>query len=420
MTLYTNLSIGYQSLFIISNIILCLWLLNLAINPQRQYVRIFAGVLFIPTVLFLMVLVKVLIHDFTDITALFARRPYFQMGSVLLCDYLVIRALTVSYKIVKPKMTSNVIKESCDDLYSGLAYYANDGTMLLINTCMEELGRMVSGYWLTDGNRLWNNLAQPLDDVILLKEGPQPVLSFPNGRIWSFARRQLTINNNIVYEVLATDITDLYKYSQQLQEDNRQLDEINKRLLKHNSEIEQVTRQEEQLATRIQIHDEMGRSLLATRAYLTEHIGTVDGLNAMWHRTIELLKRQTKIRSEDDGLKQLQDAAVAIDMKIGLTGQLPQADNQAMRLIINAGKECMTNAVRHAQAKNMYINISTTAYEYVVSFTNDGLAPGGKIKLGGGLSSLQKSVEQAGGWMRVVSQPKLCITIGINRKGDEA
>ena len=111
---------------------------------------------------------------------------------------------------------------------------------------------------------------------------------------------------------------------------------------------------------------------------------------------------------------------MAIDMKIGLTGQLPQADNQAMRLIINAGKECMTNAVRHAQAKNMYINISTTAYEYVVSFTNDGLAPGGKIKLGGGLSSLQKSVEQAGGWMRVVSQPKLCITIGINRKGDEA
>lgn len=49
----------------------------------------------------------------------------------------------------------------------------------------------------------------------------------------------------------------------------------------------------------------------------------------------------------------------------------------------------MTNAVFHANAKNLFIDLTEDGTCWEMRFTNDGTAPGGPVTEGGGLSALR-------------------------------
>ena len=78
----------------------------------------------------------------------------------------------------------------------------------------------------------------------------------------------------------------------------------------------------------------------------------------------------------------------------------------------------LTNAVRYAEATELYADFSETETEASVTLTNNGKLPEGEIAEGGGLSSLRKRVERAGGQMIVQSLPAFRLTVTIP-KGKE-
>jgi signal transduction histidine kinase len=73
----------------------------------------------------------------------------------------------------------------------------------------------------------------------------------------------------------------------------------------------------------------------------------------------------------------------------------------------------VTNAVRYAGATELYADFSETKTEATVTVANNGKQPDGEIIEGGGLSTLRRRVERAGGTMTLQSLPKFRLTVTV-------
>jgi signal transduction histidine kinase len=73
----------------------------------------------------------------------------------------------------------------------------------------------------------------------------------------------------------------------------------------------------------------------------------------------------------------------------------------------------VTNAVRYAEATELYVVFSETEAEASVTISNNGKIPEGEIVEGGGLSTLRRRVERAGGAMTVQSLPNFKLTVTV-------
>ena len=78
----------------------------------------------------------------------------------------------------------------------------------------------------------------------------------------------------------------------------------------------------------------------------------------------------------------------------------------------------MTNAVRHAQANELYVDLSLTDNELTAIISNNGALPHKEISEGGGLSSLRARIESKGGTMciRTLKCFALSVTIPIKEE----
>ena len=120
-------------------------------------------------------------------------------------------------------------------------------------------------------------------------------------------------------------------------------------------------------------------------------------------------------QQEADNLASLKNAAKAIGMQVHVSGQLP-GNGQIRKLIASMGAETLTNAVRHAGAKQLWIDVEETDAEYVIRYTNDGTVPTGPVTEGGGLSTARRKVEAAGGRMKIETSPRFVLAIIFERK----
>ena len=73
----------------------------------------------------------------------------------------------------------------------------------------------------------------------------------------------------------------------------------------------------------------------------------------------------------------------------------------------------MTNAVRHAGAKELYVNLTCDGNRAYAVISNDGAVPEGKIIEGGGLASLRVRIRNFGGTMLIESSPKFALTVSV-------
>ena len=117
-----------------------------------------------------------------------------------------------------------------------------------------------------------------------------------------------------------------------------------------------VTREEEILNTKMRVHDEMGRCLVAAQKYLkqdcTESIP--DSIATSWQRAVSMIKYSNDT-PEDDMLLQIRKTCEYVKLNFRQTGSLPQQESVAY-LLTCAVRECVTNAVRYAEATELYVS----------------------------------------------------------------
>ena len=113
------------------------------------------------------------------------------------------------------------------------------------------------------------------------------VFIFDNGSAWQLEKRTFIHESGESYtQYIAADVTDLQKSRVELTKENEQLRKVQAELKRLSANVVAVTREEEILNTKMRVHDEMGKCLVAAQKYLkTDCTKSIpDSLTAAWQR----------------------------------------------------------------------------------------------------------------------------------------
>ena len=313
-------------------------------------------------------------------------------------------------------ITKNSIKESLDNLPAGLCFAMPDGRILLFNHSMSKLCFSITDEELQNAEEFWSTLTNGRisGKTMRLSSGDNPEFKLPDGSIWTFSRSRI----DDIFQITATEITQLHKLTLRLKEKNVNLENMNERLRRYGENVDELTRSRERLETKERIHNNLGQVLLATRHSLGSDNYDADSLIEMWKRNIYVLKTGAEYYDEQYNLDTLFKAAHSAGITIDLSGELPE-NSEIRKLFVIAAIEVLTNAVRHADAKTLHIGFGKLSEGYYVKFTNDGTRPDGEITEGGGLKNLRKRVERMNGTMRVTSKPRFILEIIADKREDD-
>ena len=316
-------------------------------------------------------------------------------------------------------LTPDSIKESLDNLPSGICFFDTNGFLKLCNKTMHRISFDLSGHDVQYLKEFENMLKSPGNKCIRPMDGKYYFMT--DGTVWMFGRKEVVGARGARYtEYLASDVTELYARMEELNEDNKKMLEISNEIRKMSANVLTIAREEETLSMKMRVHDEMGRSLIAARKLLEQGVlpEVDDPVIEGWKRTIEVLKRSYDEPEKKDMLDELREACKGM-LNIHLNGTLPEREETAY-LIVVATRECITNAIRYANATELFVNITRMEGKTVAKITNNGEPPKGWIREGGGLSSLRRKLERAGGLMEIRSQPYFELTVILPGDDDSA
>jgi len=318
-------------------------------------------------------------------------------------------------------ITRLAFKEAADNLPTGLCFGTESGIVILVNRTMERLCHTLTGHDLQDVSAFWERVSsgELCAGAKRLTDTESPILQLADGASWCFSHRLVEVEKKQVVQLIATDTTDLDKLRHRLTQANEELDKMNARLIHHGENIAEVTAKEERLATKIRLHNEFGHILLYTRRILANEADEKEVRNilGLWGRNIRVLRAELEPK-EITMLEHLQTAAADVGITLKVDGTIPKDNKDSRLFIFTAGSEALNNAVRHAEATELYISISETKGHYTAAFSNNGKVPESEITEGGGLSSLRAKIEGQGGQLHIQSLPFYQMTITLpKRKG---
>ena len=331
----------------------------------------------------------------------------------LACAIFLVMVIAEEFKRRKNVITASSIKESLDHLQTGLCFSQPNGLVLLTNHQMNTLSHTLFGLPLQNANLFWKALSdqETSADAERITSGDQPEFRLADGTIWSFQKEEL----NGITQITAADTTRRHHLVQKLQEKNQELEAMNARIRSYGTKVDEYVAAREQLETRVNLHGFLGQALLMTRHYLQYESGDPKKIMDIWQRNIDVLRMEAEPQQEADSLGSLQNAAAAVGMQVTVNGRIP-ARIQLRKLIASMGAENLTNAVRHANAKQLWIDIEESETEYIIRYTNDGTVPSGPIREGGGLSNARRKVEAAGGRMKIDAAPRFMMTLFFGKE----
>ena len=345
--------------------------------------------------------------------------PYAALMAVTLLSLVFCIWVLLSETKNRKTINHSSIKEAFDNLPSGVCFFNEAGLPVLCNHAMHRFSFAVCGrdvQFVTDLEDCLQPDFVPVSGV--RKDGKVFVLT--NGSAWQLEKRSFTYESGNRYsQYVATDVSQLQGKRMELQQENAQLRRAQADLQRLSANIVAVTREEELLNTKMRVHDEMGRCLVAAQKYLkkdcTETIP--DSVVAAWQRAVSMIKYSNET-PEDDMLLQIRKTCEYVKLRYLQTGELPRQETAAY-LLTCAVRECVTNAVRYAEATELYVTFGETQTDATVTVTNNGLAPEGEVVEGGGLSTLRRRIERAGGIMTVRSKPRfeLSVTVPKEKEG---
>ena len=317
----------------------------------------------------------------------------------------------------KNSITSLSVKESFDNLPTGLCFSRQNGMVQLVNYQMNKLSYLLMGEDIQNAEKFWRLVSEgELDDgVERLTSGEKPEIRFRDGRVWAFAREAI----DSVIQITATDITDYCILTDTLEKKNTELQQMNDRLRKHGENVDEVVRSKERLETKMRIHGEFGQALIATHHALQDESRSLEAVSELWERNIAVLRMQAEPSAGSDYLTTFVKMAESAGVRVEIKGKFPRNKEKRL-LIMSAATESLTNAVKHADANTLFIEIEEMPDSYAVVFTNDGDVPeASTVVEGGGLGSLRRKVERAGGEMYVSGTPSFTLTLKLLKESGE-
>ena len=248
---------------------------------------------------------------------------------------------------------NNAVKEAFDNLPSGVCFFDKNGTVTLCNHQMYRVFFALTGMDLQSLPELQDFLNSHGNE----SHRDHEFFLLEDNTAWTFAQEQITTQEGETYtQVTASDVAELYLRQKELEEEMRKLNKHAERIRRLSSDILALIREEEILNMKMRVHDDIG-------------------------------------------------------IRVLIDGEFPE-QTAVKELFLSVIRECMTNAVRHAGAKELYIRFVCSGQQAAVTVTNDGASPEGEIVEGGGLTSLLSLVKKSGATRAIKSRfPQIRVII---------
>ena len=318
----------------------------------------------------------------------------------------------------KNRITLMSIKEATDSLPMGILCSVPNGRILLVNPAMERFCRLLTGELLTDGANFAGKLhtGQFLQDCQVI-DTPKPlVIRLSDNTVWTVTEEVIPYENIPIRAIMASDITDAYRKTQELKKMQERVLAQSAKLVKTNQEIVALTAEQELLAAKVKIHDELGQNLLSIKRLILSGYGTesekADMMNRL-RKNIDFLKGEADATPDEYEL--MIGTAKRLGVDVVVSGDLPQTE--PIKHILAAGiHECFTNTLRHAHGNRLNVCLAEDENLLTAVFTNNGDPPAGEIHEKGGLRLLRALVERAGGQMTLSASPHLSITLELPKE----
>lgn len=321
-------------------------------------------------------------------------------------------------------LTEDAIRQTLNLLPEGIVVSDESGLVRLSNLKMDALCRTLTGELLADSNRFWSYLEE--------KQGShydRIILRTPDDHTWIF-ENELLMAHNLKYrnlksfartyrQITARDVTERYRIIEELKEKNARLQDIQRRMKAVSELSGDMFVEEEQQRARATLHNQLGQVLLMGRHYLEHPEKTDANLVDMVTRQMNrfLLGEATGPREKAPGAMDELSEAIAMAGSIGVTVRLKgNAPTEAYirGLLAQAVTECAANTVKHAEGDCVTVDIAESDEGVLLTLTNNGKPPKGRIAESGGLLSLRRKTEDMGGIMHVESSPAFVLTLVVS------
>lgn len=308
------------------------------------------------------------------------------------------------------------VKESLDYLPDGVCFADDRGNPLLVNEQMNRISSRLYGTGVLNADEFWKCLRQEdkKDIYSFHKKMDSILIEKDKKEIWEIRRQYHMVGRQKIQELTACNVTEPYQLKQKLEERNKRLDEINHRLHDFSRQVEQMTREEEILHAKVQVHDEVGRSLLAVRTYLAQPLSdrNREELLAHWKYVIAVMRQEAVDTGWEDDWQTFVRMAEAIQVQINFEGEFPSV-GRCHDIFLAACRECLANTVKHAKGHTLFIRAEESGDEWKLFITNDGKQPEQEIVETGGLGNLRNMIENADGDLVIRSLPQFEIRIRL-------
>ena len=217
------------------------------------------------------------------------------------------------------------------------------------------------------------------------------------------------INNN---EIITFDITEVYELHQKLNEQNRKLEENNKKILLSIDNIEELEKEKNLLKLKNKYHDILGQNLSILQQYLNRKNISQENFEEI---KFMIQKMFIDIEDTDDTNTNLENL-IKIHKKNGteiiIDGKLPQ-NKETAKVFFEIIREATTNAIRHAGSSKVFVNIKETLEETYMIITNDGRKPNEFITENQGIKDMRRKVKKLGGMFYISTVPEFSVNISI-------
>lgn len=353
-----------------------------------------------------------------------------RMNAVVLVLVLLLESLSFAFYYMELRNyaakhpTVRSIKEGLDHLPSGLLYYWDDGVLMFANREMDLLARKMLGtsiYAVGNGMVLEKSIREGKlsEGCEFMDRGPDLTVKFADQKVWQFHMREFLIGTWMVHEVLAYDITEENRLHEAIYIQYGELREIADRLQKYGENIRELTHEEEVLQAKIQVHDEMGRVMLATKRYLAgaQDAPTREELLPLWQRMMFLNHTVPDSGKEENAVRSILEVSDLLGIRTEISGKITSLTPVETEIFMMGAREALSNACRHAGAQHMWMSIMKEDGGTSMKYKNDGKVPKEKIIEGGGLSGLRKHTEHAGGHMTIGTGNFFTLTIFLPERG---
>ena len=335
---------------------------------------------FIKIIIETVVLISMVILSYFNLTENILKLTFYI--SIVLSLYIFISF--IYEKVFKNEYVSMLsVKNGIDLSDTGIMFLDDNGDIVLMNNLMSDI--------LKDLNikkdyidNLIKKCTENVDNDYILK---------CNNRVYLL---------KIFYdkEVSLIDITKLYKLQEQAKLQNKNIKANNEKLLDTINNIEKIEKTKNLLKIKNEYHDIIGHRLAFLTKYLEQDNKDTKSILFLIDSIYE--DCDSKL-SSNEKLNNLVKIYQVIGINIIIKGKLP-IDEKIANIFFEIIREAVTNAIIHADSKNIKIIIAQYLDRIEMIITNDGKKPSSIIYENDGIKGMRRKLSFINGSLNISTE----------------